>query len=438
MFFKKIIKYILIMSMVFSICQTISAQTNGVLPPLKNNSEKSYPNKTEIPRTNTNPIPEQLTEIIKSKGYDYVLKNFATITKSLNDNDNIRLASTLLLEVESEGAQKILNTLADKGNISAISTLAKNYGTGKVGFQVNISNSSKWIRKLEFIASSSDYTTSSIATGALCDIYQDHLHINYDRVKAKEYCVNYYEYKGGSKSGYASKLLNSDSPLYDPNKGLDLYQKCITEGDIYCKMNFGFQGRSSPDIAKYTSKSELFNYANVASTTNNSIALNNLAVDYLYGFGTEKNTAKAVEMFKTSAKSRTIYAYYNLLTIAFLKYHDISDVIKDKDDALAMISYYEYLSAANDKDDVQLMREWLSLKNRMPYDQYEFISFLEDKSKRGDAAASCALGDIHVHHGDIIKANNFAYLGLNTSNPNVKRWCEKVTRRVEVLRRIKS
>jgi len=416
---------------------TTMAQINGGLPPINNQNKNNISTKIDLPNNKKEALKNKLDDIIKNQGFDYIINSAPIVSKLISEKENIEYSSILLYERRNKEAEKILIDFASKGNLNAISDLATYYGTGEFGFSKNRFDSMKWINELEKISRNNDKQKSKQAYRSLCSIHHDIKSINYNRLKALEYCNFYYNELNGSSAGYADKLIDSSSPLYDPEKGVELYRKCISEGNNYCKMNFAFAGKSNLHISKNSSKTELFNFAISALDQKSSVGINNLATFYLHGFGTEKNPSKAIELLKSSARSRVVYSYYNFLNIAFFKYYDISDIIKNKDDALNVLSYYEYLSAANDRDDSSTFKEWLNTKNRLPNDKYEFITYLEEKSRTGDAASACLLADHYVHNGELNNAEKYSKIGMNTSNLNIKLWCEKVGRSVEVERTIR-
>lgn len=300
-----------------------------------------------------------LGEILEKNGRDYVLSNAKAVAAQIDDRDKYFLARILIGNLRGSEAPEILIPLAQKGDLPSIRILAVNFGTGKEGFKTNRSQASVWTAKLENIASGTDEKRRKTALGMLCDIYKDWNHVLYGKEMAVKYCKEYYKISDASRSSEAYMYMTRESPLYDPARGISLYDRCIAEGDAYCKMNYAWQGMQSMDIAKRSSKRQLFEYASVALDANSVAGTNNLGVFYLEGFGTTKDSIKALELFEKAARQNKDHALYNLLQMTFFRYTDWKDAPKVSDESMFLISYYDYLSPEADRFDSVPFKEWI-------------------------------------------------------------------------------
>ncbi len=378
-----------------------------------------------------------LREIIDQKGRDYVLNNVATVASQIDDRDKYFLARILIGNFRGSEAPEILIPLAQKGDIDAIRLLAMNFGTGKEGIKTNKSQATLWASKLEKVAPGADEKQRRIALGALCDIFKDSNHVLYSEEKAVKYCQEYYKLPDSSPGSQAFTYLSPESPLYDPGRGITIYERCIADGNPYCKLNYAWQGKQSLEIAKRASKRQLFEYASVASELNSSAATNNLGVFYLEGFGTQQDSNKALELFEKAARQNKDHALYNLLQMTFFRYAEWKDAPKASDDAMILISYYDYLSPEADRFDSVPFKEWIFSKGRVPANDTEFQDFLKERAKAGSDTSACMLAGHFRKTGNLGESLQYAEIGRRTGNLKVKVWCEREIARVDVLNTIK-
>jgi TPR repeat protein len=409
----------------------IKKQTQPQIEQKKSNNEQDNLKKPEADK--------KLSELFKENGFYNVLDNSQQFERLISDSDKLILAEYLLEEWRSKDGQRILNSLALKGNANALSKLAVYHGTGAKGFLLSNEISSRMTQRLENFYNEQNIDNKKIALRALCSIYKDDYHILNDTTKNLKYCKELYLTDGNSQYNYASELINPKSPFYDPEKGMTLYKNCINSGNIYCKLNYPYAGLSNIEIAKVSTKTDLFNLALNANNINSGVALNNLGLFYLHGFGTNQDFDKSLEIFNLIAqKNRTIYAYYNRVTMAFFNYKTSKPVFANKDEALNSIKYYEYLSKTNDKNDITPFKEWINKYNRLPTDQFEFAKFLEEKIRDGDINSSCILADHYLILNELFKSSTYAYIGINSNKIDIKKSCERTINKIEVLKIIKQ
>lgn len=378
-----------------------------------------------------------LREILDKNGRDYVLANAKTVATQLEDRDKYFLARILIGNLRGSEAPDILIPLAQKGDLPSIRILAVNFGTGKEGFKTNKSQATLWAARLEKVASGADEKQRMSALGALCEIYKDWNHVLYGKEMAVKYCEAYYGLADASRSTQAYTYLSPESVLYDPARGISIYDKCLSEGDAYCKMNYAWQGQQSMDIARRTTKRQLFEYASVALDVNSTGGINNLGVFYLEGFGTPRDPSKALELFERAARQNKDHALYNLLQMTFFRYADWKDAPKVADEAMVLISYYDYLSPEADRFDSVPFKEWVFSKGRLPANDSEFQDFLKERAKAGSDTSACMLAGHLLKTGNLGESLQFAEMGRRTKNIKVKRWCEREIARVDVLNSIK-
>ena len=378
-----------------------------------------------------------LREIIEKNGRDYVLNNVATLASQIDDRDKYFLARILIGNLRGSEAPEILIPLAQKGDLDSIRLLALNFGTGKEGIKTNRSQATLWVARLEMIASGTDEKQRKTALATLCEVFRDSNHALFAKEKAVKYCEEYYKLPDGSPGTQAYTYLNPESPLFDPGRGIMIYERCITDGNPYCKLNFAWQGKHSLDIAKRTTKRQLFEYALIASDLNSSSATNNLGVFYLEGFGTQRDPIKALELFEKAARQNKDHALYNLLQMSFFHYAEWKDAPKTAEDGMVMISYYDYLSPEADRFDSVPFKEWIFSKRRMPSNESEFQDFLRERANAGSDTAACMLAGHFRKSGNLGESLRYAELGRRTKNVRVKHWCEREIVRVDVLNTIK-
>lgn len=378
-----------------------------------------------------------LREMLDKNGRDYVIANAKTVATQIDDRDKYFLAQILIGNLRGSEAPEILIPIAQKGDLASIRVLAMNFGTGKEGFKTNRSQATLWTAGLEKIASGADEKQRKNALGALCEIYKDWNHVLYGKEMAVKYCEEYYKLPDASRATQAYTYLSPESPLYDPSHGISVYDQCIADGDAYCKMNYAWQGQQSIDIARRTTKRQLFEYASVALDVNSVGGTNNLGVFYLRGFGTSRDSSKALELFEKAARQSKDHALYNLLQMTFFRYADWTDAPKVADEAMLLISYYDYLSPEADRFDSVPFKEWVFSKGRLPTNDSEFQDFLRERAKAGSDTSACMLAGHFLKIGNLGESLQYAEMGRRTKNIKVKRWCEREIARVDVLNTIK-
>jgi hypothetical protein len=371
---------------------------------------------------------ETLKESISQYGRDYVVSNPNEFVKKLNDADIIILAQLMIRDGKGFETPKILLPLATNGNTRAMTLLAQKYNVGINGIPLDKNQAKSWSTKIEEIFNSQSGDKESLA-GSLCEIYKNKNGALYNQAKELKYCKVYYE-SGKADSNYAYYLLNRYSPFYDPEKGLALYKKCIGEGNSFCKWNFGWQGKISPDIAKISSSKQLFEYASADIEKNNPTALNNLGTFYEEGLGTAPDLSKAIELYEKAANSGRQYGFYNLLRSAFFKPGIWKDGPKNVEQASAFLAYYDYFSDSNDRSDSVPFKQWLFENKRLPSNNTEFESFLMDKANKGDAAAACMLSAHLTKSHQAQDSMKYALMGKKSSDRNVQEWCSREVDRI--------
>lgn len=374
-----------------------------------------------------------LREIIEQSGRDYVLKNVTVVAAQIDDRDKYFLARILIGNLRGSEAPKILIPLAQKGDIDSIRLLAMNFGTGKDGIKINRSQAILWASRLDTIASGTDEKQRRMALSSLCEIHKDSNHVLFSKEKAVKYCEEYYKFPDAARGAQAYVYLTPDSPLYDPARGVAIYEKCIADGDAYCRMNYAWQGRQSLDIARRTTKRQLFEYASVALEMDSSGGTNNLGVFYLEGFGTQRDSNKALELFEKAARQNKDHALYNLLQMTFFRYAEWKDAPKVADEAMVLISYYDYLSPEADRFDSVPFKEWVFFKGRLPANDSEFQDFLKERARAGSDTSACMLAGHFRKTGNLGESLQYAEMGRQTKSVKVKQWCEREIARVDVL-----
>ena len=379
---------------------------------------------------------ESLKEIISQKGRDYVTSNPAEIAKKISDDEKLILAQLLIRDIKGADVPKVLTPLAKNGNIGALGLLAQKYNVGINGIPLDRTQAQIWTTKLEEIFNSSR-SDKDLTLRPLCNIYSNKDGALYNADKNFRYCKLYYE-SGKVDAAYAFHMLNPDSIFYNPAKGLALYKTCIGQNNIFCKWNYGWQGRTSVDIARISSATELFGYASSESDKNNGTAMNNLGVFYEEGLGINQDIQKAIELYEKSINSGVEYSFYNLLRIAFFRPGSWKDGPKNVTEASTFLAFYDYFSEENDRADSVPFKQWLFEKNRLPSDSEEFKAYLNDKAIRGDAAAACMMADETRRGGNYLKANEYVLIGKKSTDNKIKEWCTKAERKIQALQILKN
>jgi len=387
--------------------------------------------------TSLDAFAASLREILEKEGRDYVLANAKTVATQVDDRDRYFLARILIANLRGSEAPEILIPLAQRGDLSSMRILAVNFGTGKEGFKTNKSQATLWASRLEKVASGSDEKQRKTALAVLCEIYKDWNHVLYGKDSAVKYCEALYKLPDASRGTQAYMYLSPESPLFDPARGLAVYDQCLAEGDAYCKMNYAWQGKQSMDIARRTTKRQLFEYASVALEMKSTAGTNNLGVFYLEGFGTSQDAKKALELFDAAARQNKDHALYNLLQMTFFRYAEWKDAPKVADDAMLLISYYDYLSPEADRFDSVPFKEWVFSKGRLPANDSEFQDFLKERANAGSDTSACMLAGHFRKTGNLGESLQYAEMGRRTKNIKVKQWCEREIAKVDVLNAIK-
>jgi len=373
---------------------------------------------------------ETLKELITQHGRDYVVANPGEIVKKLNDADILTLAQLMIRDAEGSEVPKILLPLAKNGNTRAISVLAQKYNVGINGIPLDKNQAKIWTTKLEDIFKLQSSDKESVV-GPLCDIYKNKNGVLYNQEKEIRYCKIYYE-SGKVDGGYAYNLLKSNSPFYNPEKGLALYKKCINEGNSFCKWNFAWQGTLSVDIARISSAKQLFEYASADMEKNSPTALNNLGIFYEVGLGTPPNLPKAIELYEKAASSGRQYGFYNLLRTTFFNPGSWKDEPKNADEASTFLAFYDYFSDSNDRADSVPFKQWLFEKKRLPTNSSEFENFLKEKANKGDSAAACMLSSYLIKNHQAQESMKYALMGKKSGDRNIQEWCSREVDRINV------
>ena len=342
------------------------------------------------------------------------------------------LEKARLMIGHSRGAEALegLLSLANNGDARAMTILAKKYNVGINGIPIDKTQAKIWTTKLEAIFNSQS-KDKELAIRSLCEIFKNENGVLYNQEKEIKYCKIYYE-SGKVDGDYAAALLDRTSPFYDPKKGLELYKNCINKGNSFCKWNFAWQGQQSTDIARGSSGKQLFEYASADLEKNNPSALNNLGVFYENGFGTTRDLAKAIELYKKAAKSGINHGFYNLLRVVFFKSGNWKDGPKNVDEANNLLAYYDYLSDSNDGWGSVPFKQWLFENKRLPTNSNEFETFLRDEANKGDAASACMLSDHLLRNHQAQESMKYALMGTKTNDRNIQKWCSKGIDRVNV------
>jgi hypothetical protein len=379
---------------------------------------------------------QSLIQTIKEKGRDYVLDNFVEIAKIINDDEKITLAQILVNDLKGSDSIKVLLPLVKKDNIPAISFLAQKYNLGINGIPLNKNQAQTLALKLEEIYKSSRSDKDSVI-GSLCTIFRNKNGALFNPEKELRYCKALYE-SGKVDATYAFYMLVPDSIFFDPSKGLALYKKCIDQNNIFCKWNYGWQGRISSHIARENTATDLFNFASSEGERKNSIATNNLGIFYEEGFGTVQNIQTAIELYEKGMNAGVQYSFYNLLRISFFMPGVWKDGLKNADQASFFLAMYDYFSPENDRADSVPFKQWLFEKNRLPLDSDEFKNYLFEKASRGDTSAACMMASELIRVGNYERATEFIKIGKRSSDINIKDWCSRGERIIQARQALKK
>ena len=191
-------------------------------------------------------------------------------------------------------------------------------------------------------------------------------------------------------------------------------------------------GLSSPDIAKNSSAKQLFEYASDDKSVAN--ALNNLGLFYERGIGTKVDIKKAIEQFDKAIRYGSGHGVYNLIFYSFFYPSEFESTAKTFADAQKYLMIYDYWTEQNGRFDALPYKEWLSEKNRMPTNQSEFIDYLKDRTKNGDARSSCLLADYYLNLNQLDMALDFANYGKKSKDKRVSEWCDGIDNSVQVMK----
>ncbi len=381
-------------------------------------------------------VAQSLRDIIKEKGRDYVLNNFAEVAKIISDSEKVTLAQILVNDLKGPDSIKVLLPLVNKENIGAISFLAQKYNVGINGISLNKNQAQNLAFKLEEIYTSSRSDRDS-AIGPLCNIFRNKNGALFDPAKEMRYCKVFYE-SGKADANYASSMLNPDSIFFNPVNGLRLYKKCIDQNNIFCKWNYGWQGRISANIARENTATDLFNFALSEGERRNNIAINNLGVFYEEGFGTVRNIQKAIELYETGMNAGVQYSFYNLLRITFFTPGAWKDGVSNADEASIFLGMYDYFSEENDRADSVPFKQWLFEKNRLPSNSEEFKNYLFEKASRGDPSAACMMAEELIRDENYERAFELIKIGKRSADRNIKEWCLRGERVIQARQSLKK
>lgn len=379
---------------------------------------------------------QSLRETIKEKGRDYVLDNFIEVAKIINDDEKITLSQMLINDLKGPDSIKVLLPLVKKENIAAISFLAQKYNVGINGIPLNKNQAQSLVLKLEEVYKSSRSDKDS-AIGPLCSIFRNKNGALFDSAKEMRYCKVFYE-SGKVDATYAFYMLVPDSIFFNPSKGLALYKKCIDQNNIFCKWNYGWQGRISSHIARENTATDLFNFASSEGERRNNTAINNLGVFYEEGFGTVQNIQKAIDLYETSMNAGVQYSFYNLLRISFFMPGEWKEGLKNADEASFFLGMYDYFSEENDRADSVPFKQWLFEKSRLPVHSEEFKNYLSEKALRGDPSAACMMAEELIRVRNYEKAFEFIKIGKRSADRNIKEWCSRGERVIQARQALKK
>ena len=378
-----------------------------------------------------NGATQKLKEIYDEKGMEYLLKNHEAISKKIDINDKFYLADFLIYNYKGPEALTLLLELAKKDHIKSIALIIEKYNTGINGISIDEKKSQFWVKKLEGLYKKSSEDDRHFIEYHLCKIYSDKYGVLKNDIKTQDYCSKVFE-RPENIGFFASMKLQTTSVFFDPKKGIELFEKCIQEGGWACKLNYAYMGLSSPDIAKNSSAKQLFEYASDDKSVAN--ALNNLGLFYERGIGTKVDIKKAIEQFDKAIRYGSGHGVYNLIFYSFFYPSEFESTAKTFADAQKYLMIYDYWTEQNGRFDALPYKEWLSEKYRMPTNQSEFIDYLKDRTKNGDARSSCLLADYYLNLNQLDMALDFANYGKKSKDKRVSEWCDGIDSSVQVMK----
>jgi len=373
----------------------------------------------------------KLKDIFDDKGMDYILENYKSISNKIDDKDKFDLANILINYYKGPDAEVLLADLAKNGNIRATALLMKKYSQGVNGISIDKQKSKIYVGKLESLYKKASDNDKQSIEYEFCDVYGGKESVLKNESKEIEYCNKVFQ-NPKFIGFYASKLLQPTSAFFNPKKGVELFDKCIQDGGWACKVNYAYIGLSSPEIANRTSAKKLFDYASDDKSVPN--AINNLGLFYERGIGTKIDLKKAIEQFNKAINYGSGFGMYNLIFYSFFYPGEFEFTAKTTDLAQRYLIIYDYWTEQNGRFDALPYKEWLSEKNRMPASQSEFIDYLKEKTKNGDARSACLLGDYYRNINQFDTALAFTNNGKMSSDDRVKKWCDDVERSVQVMK----
>lgn len=373
----------------------------------------------------------KLKDVFDEKGMDYILANHESISKKIDDKDKLDLAEILINFYRGPDALPLLSDLAKKGHIGANADLIKKYSQGLNGVGIDEQKAKFWVDKLSGVYKKANDADKQFIEYQFCVIYGGKASILKNETKEREYCSKVFD-RPNFAGFYASKLLQPTSIFFNPNKGIELYEKCIKDGGWACKVNYAYEGLSSPEIAKRTSAKQLFEYASDDNSVAN--AVNNLGLFYERGIGTQVDLKRAMEQFNKAINFGSGFGMYNLMFYSFFYPGQFEFTAKTSYEAQRFLMIYDYWTEQNERFDALPYKEWLSEKNRMPSSQSEFVDYLKEKSKNGDARSSCLLGDHYRNINQLDTALTYTSLGKKSADTRVRKWCDDVDRSVQVMK----
>lgn len=373
----------------------------------------------------------KLKDVVDEKGIDYVIENYESVSKKIDDKDKFDLAIVLIYAYRGPKAIPLISDLAKKGHIGANVLLVKKYSQGINGISIDEQKAKFWVEKLSGLYKKANDDDKQYIEYEFCDIYGGKGSVLKNESKEREYCSKVFnrpEFSGF----YAEELLKPTSAFFDPNKGIELFEKCIQDGGWACKVNYAYIGLSSREIAKRTTAKQLFEYASDDKSV--PTAINNLGLFYERGVGTKVDLKRATEQFNKAINYGSGFGMYNLIFYSFFYPGEFEFTAKNADDAQRFLMIYDYWTEQNGRFDVLPYKEWLSEKNRMPVSQSEFLDYLKAKAKNGDARSSCLLGGYYRNISQFDTALTFTSIGKKSTDIRVRKWCDDVDRSVQVMK----
>lgn len=376
---------------------------------------------------------EKLSDIINTRGKDYVLQNQQMVYEELDDNDRLRMMGLLFVNMKGRDTERFLLKMAKNNNPGAIRLLVDKYSFGKEGYRSNKEKARFWADKLQTHIKPGDLNKSKYELVTLCRVYEYDTSVIKDKVKASNICSQLFDIDIGSAANYHSMKR---SQFYDPSLAVREYKECITDS-VYCKVNYAWAAHKNLAIAQNMTKGQIFSLANAAIDIKSAGALNNLGTFYDSGFGTAMDREKALELFMRASNMEAGHAFYNILNMTFFKTVVSEELPQNADEAMALISFYDYKSPEMDKYDSIPFKEWIFTMKRLPKNSEEFKEFLIAKAMNKSEISACAVSSHYIKNNDLANGRRFAKIGLNAENKFVRQWCENNLDAIKVIETLK-